>query len=176
MDRLLALKKPISEYFRQHPQNARKLTSNEWTVTNEVCSLLDDVSEATIRMQGAGDTHVSQVMCIMTEVIAMLEEESLPILVPNATVLPPSPDGIPTESTQVAELTSEAQDVREVLLEVRGEGVGKASLKVDRLRALLDPRREALGADQLVNGSAAFRARAEEDLNEVIAEFADAQT
>ena len=95
MDRLLALKKPISEYFRQHPQNAQKLTSHEWTVTNEVCSLLDDVSEATIRMQGAGDTHVSQAMFIMTEVIVMLKEESHPIRVPNATVLPPPPDGIP---------------------------------------------------------------------------------
>ena len=75
MDRLVALKTPISDYFRQHPQNARKLTSHEWTVTNEVCSLLDDVSEATIRMQGAGDTHISQAMFIMTEVIAMLKEE-----------------------------------------------------------------------------------------------------
>ena len=33
-----------------------------------------------------------------------------------------------------------------------------------------------LGADHLVNGSAAFRSRAEEDLKGVIAEFADAQT
>ena len=40
MDRLLALEKPISEYSRQHRQNARKLTSHEWTVINEVCSLL----------------------------------------------------------------------------------------------------------------------------------------
>ena len=129
MDRLLALKKPISEYFQQHPPNARKLTPHEWIVTQEVCSLLDDVSEATIRMQEAGDTHVSQAMFIMTEVIAMLKEELL--RVPNATVLPPPPDGIPTESTQVAELTLEAQDVREVLLEVtEDKRVGKASLKV----------------------------------------------
>ena len=64
MDRLLASKNSISEYFRQHLQNARKLTSHEWTVTNEVYSLLHDVSEATIRMQGAGDTHVSQAMFI----------------------------------------------------------------------------------------------------------------
>ena len=55
-------------------------------------------------------------------------------------------------------------------------GVWKASLKVERLCALLDPRRKALGADQLVNGTAAFRTRAEEDLKGVIAEFADAQT
>ena len=146
MDRLLALKKAISKYIQQHPRNARKLTSHEWTVTNEVCSLLDDVSKATIRMQGAGDTHVSQAMFIMTEVIAMLEEESHPIRVPNATVLPPPPDGIPTEATQVAELTTlEARGVREVLLEVmEDKGVGKASLKMKRLCALLDPRRKRL--------------------------------
>ena len=128
-------------------------------------------------MQGAGDTHVNQAMFITTEVVAMFKEESHPIRVPNATVLPPPPDGIPTESTQVVELTLEAQDVREVLLEVmEDKGVGKASLKVEHLYALLDPRRKALGADQLVNGFAALRTSAEEDLKGVIAEFADAQT
>ena len=99
-------------------------------------------------MQGAGDTHVSQAMFIMTEVIAMLKEKSHPIRVPNATVLPIPPDGIPAEPTQVAELTLEAQDVRKVLLEVmEDKGVGKVSLKVERLCALLDPKRKALGAN-----------------------------
>ena len=66
--------------------------------------------------------------------------------------------------------------MREVLLEVmEDKGVGKASLEVEHLCALLDPRRKALGADQLVNDSAALRTRAEEDLKGVIAEFADAQ-
>ena len=107
----------------------------------------------------------------------MVKEESHPIRVPNATVLPPPPDCIPTESTQVAELTLEAQDVREILLEVRKDkGVGKASPKVKRLFALLDPRWKALGADQLVNGSAALKTRAEEDLKGVITEFTNAQT
>ncbi|CAM9867856.1 unnamed protein product, partial [Ectocarpus sp. 12 AP-2014] len=62
MGRLLILKKPISEYFRrlaqqnsQNKQLKRKLTAHEWTVTNEVCSLLETVSEVTIRMQGATD-------------------------------------------------------------------------------------------------------------------------
>ena len=151
MNRLLALKKPISEYFRQRPQNARKLASHEWTVTNEVCSLLDGVSQATIWMQGAGDIHVSQAMFIMTEVITMLKEEFHPVRVPNATVLPPPPDGIPTESTQVAELTLE-------VMEDKGER--KTSLKVERLCALLDPKWKALVADQLVNGSTALRTRA----------------
>ena len=178
MDRLLALKKTISEYFRQHLQNARKLTSPEWTVINDVCSLLDDVSDATIRMQGTGDTHVSQAMFTMTEVIAMLKGESHPIRVPNATVLPPPPDGISTESTQVAKLIIlEAQDVQEVLTELmEDKGVWKASLKVERLCALLDLRRKALGADQLVSGSVALRTRAEGDFKGVITEFADAQT
>ena len=114
---------------------------------------------------------------MMTEVIAMLKEKSYQIRVPDATVLPAPLDGIPTESIQVAELTLEAQDVREVLLEVKEDNdLGKASLKVERLCALLDPRRKALGANQLVNGSAALRTRTEEDLKGVIAEFADAQT
>ena len=107
----------------------------------------------------------------------MLKEESHPIRVPNATILPPPPDGIPTESTQVVELTLEVQGVREVLLWViEVKGVGKALLKVERLCALLDPRRKALDADQLVNGSAALRTRTEEDLKGVVAEFVDVQT
>ena len=142
-----------------------------------MCSLLDDVSEITVRIQVAADTHVSQAMFMMTEVMAMLKGVSHPIRVPNATVLPPPPDGIPAESTQVAELTLEAQDVREVLLEeMEDKGEWKTSLKVERLNALLDTRRKAPGADQLVNSSAARRTRAEEDSKGVIADFAGAQT
>ena len=59
---------------------------------------------------------------------------------------------------------------------IKDKGVRKASLKVERLCVLLDPRRKALGADQLVNGSAALRTHVEKDLKGVIAEFADAQT
>ena len=178
MDRLLALKKAITEYFRQQAQNsARKLTSHEWTVTNEVCSLLDEVSEATMRMQGTKDTHLSQAMFIMREVIDMLSEEVQPIRVPNATALPTPEEGTPTEKTDVSDLTLEAQEVRNVLLEMMEEkGAGKASLKVERVCALLDPRRKSLDEDQFVNGSAALRTRAEADLNAVIAEFAEEPT
>ena len=67
--------------------------------------------------------------------------------------------------------------MREVLLEVmEDKGGGKASPKVERLCALLDPRRKALGADQLVNGSAALRTRAKEDLKGLVVDFAGAQT
>ena len=100
---------------------------------------MDDVSEATIRSQGATDTHLSQAMFIMREVIEMLNEDKQPIRLPDATVLP-VPEGIPTEQTDILDLTMEAQEVRNVLLEVMAEkGLGKATLKVERVCALLDP-------------------------------------
>ena len=100
MVRLLGSKKAVTEHFRQEPQNSsRRLKSHKWTVTNEVSSLLDDVSEATIRMQGATDTHLSQVIFIMREVIEMLNEDKQPIRLPDATVLPVPEGGIPTEQT-----------------------------------------------------------------------------
>ena len=90
------MKKAITEYVRQETQNsARRSTSHEWTVTNEVPSLLDDVSEATIRMQGATDTQLSQAMFIMRDVIEMLNEDKQPIRLPDATVLPVPEGGIP---------------------------------------------------------------------------------
>lgn len=46
-----------------------------------MCSLLGDVSEATIRMEGAKDIHVSQMMFIMHEVMEMLRENTYSIRV-----------------------------------------------------------------------------------------------
>ena len=84
-------------------------------------------------MQGAEDIHVSQAMFIMTEVIELLKEDSHPIRVANATVLPPTPNSITTESTLAADLTLGAQDVRKVVLELmEDEGLEKVSLKVER--------------------------------------------
>ncbi|CAB1103007.1 unnamed protein product [Ectocarpus sp. CCAP 1310/34] len=172
MDRVLALKKPISEYFKKYPQNERKLTPNEWTITNEVCSLLSDVSEVTIRMQGSVDTHVGQAMFILHELIEMLGEDTHPIRQPNATVMPLPPEGIPTDDTQVMDLTAEAQCVLEVLQEkMREKGVGSAQVAVERLSALMDPRLRSLDSDQLENGSADLRKKAEDDLKAVIAKF-----
>eukprot|EP00904_Undaria_pinnatifida_P000882 jgi/Undpi1/10795/HiC_scaffold_29.g13243.m1 len=68
MVRLLQPKKALQEYFRTHDGNARKLTSREWTIANEVCSLLDVVPEVTIKIQGGVDTHISQTMFSMLEI------------------------------------------------------------------------------------------------------------
>ena len=119
MDRLLALKKAIREYLRLHPSNGLKLTSHEWTVINEECSVLDIVSEATTRIQGAEDTHVSQAMFIITEIIELLKKGSHPVRVANATVLPPPPDGIPTIDPSDG---SDPDGARRVGSTARGDG------------------------------------------------------
>ena len=117
MFRLPGLKKAITEYFRQGTQTSEGgLTSHDWTVTNEVSSLLDDVSEATIRMKGATGNHFSQAMFIMREVIEMLNEDKQLIRLPDATVLTVPEGGIPTEQTDILDLTMEAEEVRDVLL------------------------------------------------------------
>ena len=71
--------------------------------------------------QGSKDTYVRQAMFIVHEVMEMLRENIHPIRVQNATVMPLPPDGIPTEDTQVTGLTLDAQEVRNVLLEVMEE-------------------------------------------------------
>ena len=54
--------------------------------------------------------------------------------------------------------------MRDVLLEVMAEnGLEKATLKVARVCALLDPRPKSLDSSHVVNGAAALRTRAEED-------------
>ena len=47
------------KYFKRHDSNNRKLSTREWVITNEVCSLLDVVAEVATRIQGAEDTHIS---------------------------------------------------------------------------------------------------------------------
>ena len=86
------------------PLERRKLTSHEWTITNEKSSLLDIVSEASTRMQGAEDTHVSQATFIIIEVIELLKEDSHPIRVANCR---PYRTASP-QSTSAADLTLKA--------------------------------------------------------------------
>ena len=56
MDRLLLLKATVVEYFRVHASDKRRLSVREWSVTNEVCSVLDPVAEVKTKVQGAEDT------------------------------------------------------------------------------------------------------------------------
>ena len=55
--------------------------------------------------------------------------------------------------------------MRDVLLKVMAEkGLGKATLRVELVCVLLDPRRKSFDDDQFVNGSAALSTRAGEAL------------
>lgn len=60
-----------------------------------------------------------------------------------------------------------------MLLDVIKQDLGETSLAVERLYALLHTRRKILSADHFVNGSAAPRTCAEEDLKQLIATFTD---
>ena len=85
MARVLKLKTPIVDYFRRHSNNARKLTSHEWRVTNEVCSLLGVVAEVTIKIQGGADTHIGHTMFNMMDIKEIFTEEDHNIRTPDQT-------------------------------------------------------------------------------------------
>lgn len=67
------------------------------------------------------------------------------------------------------DLTTEAQDLRKVLLKVMEQkGLGEVYLIVEQLYALLDTKWKTLSADHFMNTSAFLRTRAEEDLKRPI--------
>lgn len=108
------LKKPITEYFRRHPTNPRKLTATEWTVTNQVCSLLDVVVEVTIKIQGGANTHIGQTMFNIMEIKEIFTEEDNNIRIPDQQS--DTSGAILKERMDVDDLSQEPQPVREVLL------------------------------------------------------------
>ena len=56
MTSLFQHKEPVVEYFRRNSNEKRRLTSHDWNVTSQVCSILDPIAEAKIKIQGAEDT------------------------------------------------------------------------------------------------------------------------
>ena len=92
--------------------------------------------------------------------------------VPDGSEAPVPPNGLPTVDIDVLELTSEAQTVRDVLLDMLAKKeVGEPSQDVERICALLDPRRKSCSEQQFVNGSPALKMPAEADLKRVIGMF-----
>lgn len=171
MVRLLKLKTAISDYFRRHASNNRKLSNREWTITNEVCSLLDVVAEVTIKIQGSSDTHISQTMFNMLEIKEIFQEDEHKIRTPDQLY-----DGgsVLKERQTVDELSSEAQTVRNVMLErLEKKELGQARMPLERICALLDPRRKDCSADHLVNGSAELKKLAIDDVKSVAERFVE---
>ena len=172
MARLLKLKKTIVDYFRRHTNNARKLTSHEWRVTNEVCSLLDVVAEVIIELQGGADTHIGQTMFNMMEIKEIFTKEDHNIRTLDQTY--DSSGDILKERIGVDDLSQEAQLVREVLLsKLKKKELGMARVPVERICALLDPRREDCSAEHLVNGNAHLKTSAIDDVKNVAKTFVE---
>ena len=168
---ILKLKKPLVEYFRRHSSNERKLNSHEWKVANEVCSLLDVVAEVTIRTQGGADTHLSQTMFNMREIHEIFGEDSHAIR-----KLDQAYNGVDVETEEMAEedLTAEAQQVRRVLLsKLAKKKLGTARMPVERICALLDPRRKDCSDDHFINGGEPLKTSAIADVKNVAKTFVD---
>ena len=83
MTSLFQLKKPVVEYFRRNSNEKRRLTSHDWNVTNQVCSILDPIAEVKIKIQGAEDTYISQATFLMKELMEIMTSVCLQIRVPD---------------------------------------------------------------------------------------------
>ena len=174
MVRLLKLKTAILEYFKIRESNSRKLSTREWRITNEVCSLLDVVAEVTMRIQGGADTHISQTMFNMLEIKEIFEEEEHKIR-----TLDQPYDGrdVLKENQSVDDLSMEARTVRNVMLEkLAKKELGQARMPVECICALLDLRRKDCSADHIVNDSAALKDSAMKDVKSVAKTFREPVT
>ena len=79
------------------------------------------------------------------------------------------------EKQSVDDLSDEARKVRDVMLSrLEKKELGQARMPLERICALLDPRRKDCSAEHLVNGSAALRALAIDDVKRIAEMFADA--
>ena len=72
------------------------------------------------------------------------------------------------------DLTSEALKIRDTFLSrLESKGLGEASMPLERICALLDPRRKDCSEEHLLNGSAALKADAIADVKNVAKTFVD---
>lgn len=71
--RLLKLRIAIIKYFRRHPNNSRRLGTQDWTVANEVYTLLEPVSDVTVSIQGSRNAHLSQATFTIKELVDVLD-------------------------------------------------------------------------------------------------------
>ena len=117
MERLLQLEEPVVEYFRRISNDERWLTSHDWNVTNQVCSILDPIAEVNIKIQGAEDTYISQATFLMKELMKIMTSECLQIRVPGK----PGMDPVQYEQVNKSEPFPEVEMAVEVYREVMKE-------------------------------------------------------
>ena len=151
MARLLQLMKAVVDYFKRHDSNNRKLSTREWVITNEVCSLLDAVAEVTTRIQGAEDTHISETMFNMLEIKKIFGGDTHKIWTQDQNY---NDGDVLKEPTSVDDLTNETLMVRDTMItKLDKKKLSQATMPLKRICALLDPRRKECSADHPANGN-----------------------
>ena len=164
MERLLQLKEPVVEYFRRNSNDKRRLSSHDWNVTNQVCSILNPIAEVNIKVQGAEDTHISQATFLMKALMEIMTSECLQIRVPDK----PGMDPVQYEQVNKAELFHEVEMAVEVYREVMEEkDLGRALNPTERISGFLDPRRKMMSEDDCIGGSNALQTMAISDIEEL---------
>ena len=150
MDRLLLLKPAIVEYFRVHASDKRRLSVREWSVTKEVCSVLDPVAEVNTKVQGSEDTYISQATFLMTELLAIMGSGPFRIRTPDK----PQVDPVPYDDVETSDLCGEVQTAVDVCVEYMArKNLSEVGNPVERISTLLDPRRKTLSKQECANGN-----------------------
>ena len=130
MDRLPLLKAAVVEYFRVHASDKRRLSVREWSVTNEVCSVLDPVAEVNTKVPGAEDTYISQATFLMAELLAIMETGSFRISTPDK----PQVDPVPYDDVETSGLRGEVRVAVDECVEYMGKkNLGKVGNPVERI-------------------------------------------
>ena len=127
-------------------------------ITNEVCGLLDVVTKVTIGIQGSEDTHINETMFNMLEIKEIFEGDTHKIRTQDQTY---NDDDVLKEPTNVDDLTSETLMVWDIMIaKLDKKKLGQATMPLERICALLDPRRKECSADYLINGSSILKTSA----------------
>ena len=164
MERLLQLKEPVVEYFRRNSNDKRRLTSHDWNVTNQVCSILDPIAEVNIKIEGAEDTYISWATFLMKESIEIMTSECLQIRVPDK----PGMDPVQYEQVNKLDLFPEVETAVEVYREVMEEkDLGRALNPTERISVFLGPRRKMMSEDDCIGGGHVLQTMAISDIEEL---------
>ena len=157
-------------YYMQRANDKRKLTNREWSVTNEICSVLDPIAEVNIKIQGAKSTYIGEAAFLMKELMEIAKESEFDIRVPDQ----PNVSPVQYEPVAVNELLPEVRAAVTAFLEVmETKKLGELHSAVERISMLLHSKRSKLSLEECVNGGDELRHKAIEDIKRLGDHFVD---
>ena len=164
MTSLFQLKEPVVEYIRRNSNEKRRLTSHDWNVTNQVCSILDPIAEVKIKIQRAEDTYISQATFPMKGLMEIMTSVCLQIRVPDK----PGMDPVQYEQVSKSELFPEVETAVELYREdMEEKDLDRALNPTERISVFYDPRRKMMSEDNCIGGSNALQTRPILDIEEL---------